>query len=47
MPDLTRRTLLAGAAATEALGEEWRREGCAAIGRRVRRFFALHGLCDG
>jgi tetratricopeptide (TPR) repeat protein len=35
------------AAATEALGEEWRREGCAAIGRRVRRFFALHGLCDG
>ena len=26
---------------------EWRASGSAAIGRRVRRFFALHGACDG
>lgn len=39
-----------GAAAREAvgsLGEEWQREGSGAIGRRVRRFFALHGQSDG
>lgn len=29
------------------LGDEWQRTGSAAIGRRVRRFFALHGTADG
>ena len=30
-----------------ALGAEWQRSGSAAIGRRVRRFFALHGMTEG
>ena len=29
------------------LGPGWRRVGSAAIGRRVRRFYALHGVSDG
>ena len=37
----------AASGAVFGLGAEWRKEGCAAIGRRTRRFFALHGACDG
>jgi hypothetical protein len=37
----------AQAAAMAALPPEWQTTGSAAIGRRVRRFFALHGMADG
>lgn len=30
-----------------ALPDGWSEEGSAAVGRRVRRFYALHGACDG
>ena len=33
--------------AVEDLGEEWQTSGTGALGRRVRRFFALHGHSDG
>ena len=33
--------------ARDALGAEWQTTGSAAIGRRVRRFFALSGMSDG
>ncbi len=41
------RPTAAAQAAQAALPPEWQMTGSAAIGRRVRRFFALHGMADG
>ena len=37
----------AAEAAVASLADEWQREGSGVLGRRVRRFFALHGSSDG
>jgi len=48
-PPAPSRTGLTGDVAALGVADagEWRASGSAAIGRRVRRFFALHGACDG